>query len=95
MSKNSKESEFSKKVLNFVEAIILLTLCIVMAAVFMGNVSDLDAVVTGVFSLSSIAFGFYFWKAKNENIRKYGQNITEEEAKKIGQMYNQIFKGGK
>lgn len=79
MLKKLKNSEWSKKLLVFIEVLILLTFCLVTAAVLMGDASPLTAFITGVFSLASIAFGFYYWKAKNENIRKYAKTLNEEQ----------------
>ena len=74
-----KNSEWSKKLLVFIEVLILLTFCLTTAAVIMGDASPLTAFITGVFSLASLAFGFYYWKAKNENIRKYAKTLNEEQ----------------
>lgn len=38
-----------------------------------GDTSPLMYLIPGVFGLSSVAHGFYFWKAKAENLRKIGQ----------------------
>lgn len=32
----------------------------------------------GLFKLLSVSVGFYYWKAKNENIRKHNKKIKEE-----------------
>lgn len=87
MFKNFKNLEFSKKLLIFVEVLVLLCFCLTLAAVIMGDATALVALITGVFSLASLAFGFYFWKAKNENIRKYAKNLTPAEVRKIYRMY--------
>ena len=87
-----KNIEFSKKLLVFVEVLVLLCFCLTLAAVLMGDASALTALITGVFSLASLAFGFYFWKAKNENIRKYAKSISNEEADKITKIYDSIFR---
>lgn len=92
MLKNLKNAEFSKKLLVFVEALIIALFVLVTIATFKGLVDALVAMITGVFSLASIAFGFYFWKAKNENIRKYAKNLTAEQADRILRMYDAIFK---
>lgn len=49
------------------------------AAVFeIRDISPLIYLIPGVFALSSIAHGFYFWKAKAENLHKFDldQKIT-------------------
>lgn len=95
MLKKLKNAEFSKKLLVFVEFLILLCMILVTVATFMGLVDALVAMITGVFSLASVAFGFYFWKAKNENIRKYAKNVPFEDIEKIGKMYSAVFKEDK
>ena len=93
MLKNLKNAEFSKKLLVFVEVLVLLCFCLTASSVIMGDSDPLTALITGVFSLASLAFGFYFWKAKNENIRKYAK-LSEEDLKKIKDISAQILKGG-
>lgn len=83
MLKNYRNAEFSKKLLIFVEVLIIALFVLVMVATFKGLAEPLTALITGVFSLASIAFGFYFWKAKNENIKKYSKMFTEEEAERF------------
>lgn len=92
MLKNLKNAEFSKKLLVFIEVLVLLCFCLTAASVIMGNSDPLTALITGVFSLASLAFGFYFWKARSENIRKYAKGLTKEEAAKVVKMYNAIFR---
>ena len=93
MLKNLKNAEFSKKLLVFIEVLVLLCFCLTLAAVLMGDASALTALITGVFSLASISFGFYYWKAKNENIRKYAKQVSEADLKKIDLMYKTLFGG--
>ena len=93
MFKRLKNAEWSKKLLVFVEILILLTFCVVVAAVIMGDATALTAFITGVFSLASIAFGFYYWKARSENIRKYAKNVTAEDIDKLNKLYEKIFGG--
>ena len=95
MFRNLKNIEFSKRLLAFIEVLVLLCFCLTAAAVLMGNAEPLTALITGVFSLATIAFGFYFWKAKNENIRKYAKNVPFEDIEKIGKMYSAVFKEDK
>ena len=91
MLKNLKNIEFSKKLLIFVQLLIIALFILTAVATFMGLVDALVALITGVFSLASIAFGFYFWKAKNENIRKYAKKVSWDEVEKIGSMYNELL----
>jgi hypothetical protein len=41
---------------------------------FLGLSSPYEIAMTGVFSLATIAVGFYYWKAKAENMHKYKQD---------------------
>ena len=51
------------------------TVILTFAAVFiLKDISPLAYLIPAVFGLSSVAHGFYFWKAKAENLRKYGQD---------------------
>ena len=87
-----KNAEFSKKLLVFVEVLIIACYALVVVATFKGLVDGLVAMITGAFSLASVAFGFYFWKAKNENIRKYAKNIPASDVKKMVKIYDAIFR---
>lgn len=93
MLQKLKNIEFSKKLLIFIEVLVLLCFCLTLAAVLMGDASALTALITGVFSLASLAFGFYFWKAKNENIRKYAKTVDESDLRKIAFIYKSMFGG--
>lgn len=90
-----KNAEFSKKLLYFVTDMIVLTFVVVIISMFLGMSEPLVVFITGLFSLATIAFGFYYWKAKNENIRKYAKNVPFEDIEKIGKMYNAVFKEDK
>ena len=79
MLKNLKNAEWSKKLLVFIELLIIATFVLVCIAVFKGDASALVALITGVFSLASLAFGFYYWKAKNENIKKYAKTLNKDQ----------------
>ena len=91
MLKNLKNAEWSKKLLVFIELLIIATFILVMIATIQGDASALVALITGVFSLASLAFGFYYWKAKNENIRKYAKEIDKKDINKIVAMYDTIL----
>lgn len=87
-----KRMEFSKKLLVFIECLVIALFILTCIAVFKGDASALVALITGVFSLASIAFGFYFWKAKTENIRKYTRKLSQEDIEKVAAAYAAIFK---
>ena len=83
MLKNLKNAEWSKKLLIFIQALIIAVFVLVCISVFMGDSSPLTALITGTFTLASLSFGFYYWKAKNENIRKYAKTLNAEQFDKI------------
>lgn len=72
------KGEFSKRLLVFLELFILMSFILVSIAVFKGMVEGLVAWLSGLFGLASIAFGFYYWKAKNENLNKYAKTLDQE-----------------
>lgn len=87
-----RKNEFAKRLLMFIEVLLLLTFILVVVALFLGFIEGVTAWVAGVFSLATIAVGFYYWKAKNENIRKYSK-LSSEEVEKIAQIYDKVFNG--
>ena len=94
MLKNLKNAEWSKKLLVFIEILVLLTFIVVIVATFKGLEQPLTAFITGVFSLATLSFGFYYWKAKCENLSKYASKLTGDELDKIMKLYNSVFEGG-
>ncbi len=93
MFENLKKAEFSKKLLYFVTDMIVLTFVAVVISVFLGMSEPLVVFITGLFSLATIAFGFYYWKAKNENIRKYAEKVDKKDINKVVAMYDAILSG--
>ena len=91
MLKNLRNMEFSKKLLYFIMMIILFLCALTAVSVFMGMYEPLSSLIVGVFTLASIAFGFYYWKAKNENIRKYAKGIDKETLKKLEILLDKYF----
>ena len=79
MLKNLKNAEYSKKLLVFIEVLIIAVFVLVCVSVCMGDSSPLTALITGTFTLASLSFGFYYWKAKNENIRKYAKSLSKDQ----------------
>jgi hypothetical protein len=75
MKKTRKKTEMSKILLIVSDVITSVTVILTFVAVFwMKDISPLAFLIPGVFGLSSIAHGFYFWKAKAENLHKFGQD---------------------
>ena len=58
--------------------VILITIVTVIAVFVLQDASPLEWLIAGVFGLCSTAYGFYYWKAKNENISKYGSNVEDD-----------------
>lgn len=91
MLRTLRNMEFSKKLLYFIMMIILFLCALTAVSVFMGMYEPLSSLIVGVFTLASIAFGFYYWKAKNENIRKYAKGIDKETLKKLEILLDKYF----
>lgn len=94
LKENMTKGEYSKRLLNYVQIMLACTFVLVCVAVFKGLIDALVAWITGVFSLASLSFGFYYWKAKCENLSKYANKLTGDEVDKIMKMYNSVFEGG-
>lgn len=92
MLKNLKNMEFSKKLIYFLMVVILFICALTAVSVFMGMSEPITALIAGVFALSSIAFGFYYWKAKNENMRKFAKGVDKETLKKLEILLDKYFK---
>lgn len=77
--KNENIPETSKILLIISDIFSGVTIIGTFAAVFViKDISPLIYLIPGVFALSSVAHGFYFWKAKAENLHKFDldQKIT-------------------
>lgn len=59
--------------------VVLITIVAVVAVFILQDSSPLEWLIVGIFGLASTAFGFYFWKAKNENCAKYGNHVDEDQ----------------
>lgn len=74
-TKTRKKIEMSKILLIVSDVITGVTVAGTFVAVFiMRDLSPLAHLIPGVFGLSGVAHGFYFWKAKAENLHKFGQD---------------------
>lgn len=91
MIKWLKNMEWSKKLLVFVEILILGTYILVIISTCKGLTDPLTAFISGVFALASFSFGFYYWKAKNENIRKYAKTLNKEDIEYIASLYTALM----
>lgn len=69
--KNKKKTETSKVILIIIAVTCYIVLFIgTVLAWFRGDSSVLRIIATGIMSSLSVAIGFYYWKAKQENILK-------------------------
>lgn len=71
ISKIKYKTEFSKKLLYVNYALVIIVT--VAAFVLMwrtGDLSPLGYIITGLFAEVTAATSFYYWKAKNENMKK-------------------------
>lgn len=76
----NRKIETSKKLLIFAVAmVIVITVVTVFAVFILNDASPLEALIAGIFGLASTSFGFYYWKAKNENISKFGRHVDDDE----------------
>lgn len=69
-----KKIDTSKVILLILLAYITLLTPFVLWIAIKGNTEPLTIMIEGTFALTSIAVGFYYWKAKAENLHKYKQN---------------------
>jgi putative Mn2+ efflux pump MntP len=69
-----KKIEMSKLILYALFLLIIVMIIVSMALAFLGMATSYEIAMTGVFSLATIAVGFYYWKAKAENMHKYKQD---------------------
>ena len=73
--RNSKKKiEMSKLILYALFVVMVSMIIISVALAFAGMATAYEIAMTGVFSLATISVGFYYWKAKAENMHKYKQD---------------------
>ena len=83
---NKPKKEFSKKIFNIVITLFIIVIFYAMALMWKTNNTDgLMYLIPSVGTLASVTIGFYYWKAKMENMIKLGKenNITLDEVKEI------------
>lgn len=66
-----KKIDTSKLILITLASSLGILIPVVVILAFMGVSSPLDITMTGMFTLTTTAVGFYYWKAKCENMHKY------------------------
>ena len=87
MNKEKKpKKEFSKKIFNIVITLFIIVIFYAMALMWKTNTTDgLMYLIPAVGTLTSVTIGFYYWKAKMENMVKLSKEneMTMEEVKEI------------
>ena len=83
---NKPKKEFSKKIFNIVITLFIIVIFYAMALMWKTNTTDgLMYLIPDVGALASVTIGFYYWKAKMENIVKLSKenNIPIDEIKSV------------
>ena len=81
-----KNVDASKRILRYIIVLICYVSALTAVALIKGYDQALIALITGVFSLAYIAVGFYYWKAKNENLNKYAKKLDKETYEKLNKL---------
>ena len=75
-----RKRETSKSLLLFSDILAVAVTVISAVAVFvLKDAAPLEFLIPAVFGLTATSHGFYYWKAKNENIAKFGNNDKEDD----------------
>ena len=83
---NKPQKEFSKKIFNIVITLFIIVIFYAMALMWKTDTTDgLMYLIPAVGALASVTVGFYYWKAKMENMVKLSKenDMTLEEIKEI------------
>ena len=83
---NKPKKEFSKKIFNIVITLFIIVIFYAMALMWKTGTTDgLMSLIPSVGTLASVTIGFYYWKAKMENMIKLSKenNIALDEVKEI------------
>ena len=86
MNKEKPNKEFSKKIFNIVITLFIIVLFYSMALMWKTNMTDgLMYLIPSVTGLTTTCVGFYFWKAKMENVIKLSKenNMSVDEVKEV------------
>ena len=71
LKQRKRKIETSKLILIALASSLGILIPVVVILAFCGVSSPLDITMTGMFTLTTTAVGFYYWKAKAENMHKY------------------------
>ena len=73
-TKQKKKMETSKKLLIISDTLAgIATVSTIIAVFVIKDGAPLAYLIPAAFGLSATSHGFYYWKAKNENLQKYGK----------------------
>lgn len=87
--KKNKKIETSKFILIFSDVLTVLVTCATLIVVaVMHDTAPLEYLIPAVFGLSGVSHGFYFWKAKAENLHKYGLDEKISGESSIDEYFN-------
>lgn len=74
-----KKTEFSKRILIFAGAVTILVTAFTMYMIWeTKDLSPLMYLIPAVFTETASSTGFYYWKAKGENVLKIARNLKQE-----------------
>ena len=72
-------TEFSKVILFVIAAVLLLVIVFSMVMIAVTrDLSPIDWILGGLFSLADVAVAFYYWKARCENLKKMEMEYKNE-----------------
>lgn len=86
MNKEKPKKEFSKKIFNIVITLFIIVLFYSMALMWKTNMTDgLMYLIPSITGLTTTCVGFYYWKAKMENVIKLSKenNMSIDEVKEV------------
>lgn len=83
--KQKKPLEFSKKILIVLSLATIIIVVLSFVLMFMTqDLSPLSYIITGIFAELASATGFYYWKAKAENVIKIQGNVEDIDEEAMG-----------
>lgn len=94
MFKLFKNVETSKRILRYLMILICYVSVLTLIALILGYHEALIALITGVFSLSTIAVGFYYWKARTENLTKFAKSLDQDTYDKLMKLLQEVGSDG-
>lgn len=94
MFKLFKNVETSKRILRYLMILICYVSLLTLIALILGYHEALIALITGVFSLSTIAVGFYYWKARTENLTKFAKSLDKDTYDKLMKLLQEVGSDG-